>query len=197
MKHLKKFESFSVNEELMDMMTLPVDPIKGAAQVYGDLWDDVKSHFKVNINVVEEKIGDWVDEYVLPKVDVEKLISKISSFLGGDIIKMSVDDMAEKLKNKLGDKFSTTFEALDDDDILAGPTKGDNLVDKVMKILSILGFVNVSTGGFALTSVLKLLGFGLMGAIKGAFLSVAIMIVILIIRRVINAYRQKMSMKKT
>ena len=35
MKHLRTYESFSINEELMDMMTMPVDPIKGAAQVYG------------------------------------------------------------------------------------------------------------------------------------------------------------------
>jgi len=90
MKHLRTYESFSINEELMDMMTLPVDPIKGAAQVYGDLWDDVKSQFKVNINVVEEKIDEWVENYVLPKVDVKILISKISSFIGGDITIMSL-----------------------------------------------------------------------------------------------------------
>jgi len=193
MKHLRTYESFSINEELMDMMTLPVDPIKGAAQVYGDLWDDVKSQFKVNINVVEEKIDEWVENYVLPKVDVKILISKISSFIGGDITKMSVEDMSMKLKDKLGKKLSTTFES-SDDDILAVPSKEDNLVDYVMKILSIVGFLNIASGGSALTSLLKLFGLPIMGAIKGFFVAIAIMIVILIIRSVINKYRQSKSM---
>ena len=193
MKHLRTYESFSINEELMDMMTMPVDPIKGAAQVYGDLWDDVKSQFKVNINVVEEKIDEWVEKYVLPKVDVENLISKISSFVGGDITKMSMEDMVMKFKDKLGKKLSTTFEALDDDDILARPTKDDNLVDYVMKILTIVGFVNISSGGSALALLLTLFGLSV-GAIKGFFIAIAIMIVIFIIRSVINKYRQSKSM---
>ena len=194
MKHLRTYESFSINEELMDMMTMPVDPIKGAAQVYGDLWDDVKSQFKVNINVVEEKIDEWVEKYVLPKVDVEILISKISSFVGGDITKMSVEDMSMKFKDKLGKKLSTTFEALDDDDILARPTKDDNLVDYVMKILTIVGFLNISSGGSALSILFKLFGLPLIGAVKGFFIAIAIMIVIFIIRSVINKYRQSKSM---
>ena len=40
MRYLKKFESFNVNET-MDMMFMPVDPIKGMADVYSDISDAI------------------------------------------------------------------------------------------------------------------------------------------------------------
>ena len=40
MKHIKTFESFNINET-MDMMTMPVDPIAGAADVYSDIADAI------------------------------------------------------------------------------------------------------------------------------------------------------------
>lgn len=41
MKHLKTFESFSVNET-QDMMFMPVDPIIGAADMYNDIYKSIK-----------------------------------------------------------------------------------------------------------------------------------------------------------
>ena len=36
MRYIKTYESFNINET-MDMMTMPVDPIAGAADVYSDI----------------------------------------------------------------------------------------------------------------------------------------------------------------
>ena len=45
MKHLKTFESFSINET-MDMMTLPVDPIPGSIDVYSEVFKSIG--YKIN-----------------------------------------------------------------------------------------------------------------------------------------------------
>jgi len=46
MKHLKKFESFNINETAGDMMTMPVDPIKGAADTYKDIYQSLLNKLK-------------------------------------------------------------------------------------------------------------------------------------------------------
>ena len=48
MKHLKKFESF-VNE-MMDMMTIPVDPITASGDIYDKFYKEIK-----------EKVVEFID----------------------------------------------------------------------------------------------------------------------------------------
>jgi hypothetical protein len=45
MKHIKTYESFSINET-MDMMFMPVDPVKASSGLYSDFYKQIKS--KVN-----------------------------------------------------------------------------------------------------------------------------------------------------
>ena len=49
MKHLKTFESFSINET-MDMMTLPVDPISGSIDVYSEVFKSIGNKINDIVN---------------------------------------------------------------------------------------------------------------------------------------------------
>lgn len=51
MKHIKKFENFSIDETL-DMFMMPVDPIRG----YEDLWEDFKKTLKIKFNEFISKV---------------------------------------------------------------------------------------------------------------------------------------------
>jgi hypothetical protein len=54
MKYIKTFESYSVNET-QDMMFMPVDPIKGAADMYNDIYKSIKD------SIVQPTV-EWLNE---------------------------------------------------------------------------------------------------------------------------------------
>ena len=93
MKHLKTFESFSINET-MDMMTLPVDPISGSIDVYSEVFKSIGN-----------KINDIVNP--LKRVALSDVV-KIKGFMiktfGTTSPKLSKEN-AEKLNKVLGGLF--------------------------------------------------------------------------------------------
>ena len=61
MKHIKTFESFNINET-MDMMTMPVDPIVGAADVYSDIADAIGNKIGEITNALKKAASPEVDK---------------------------------------------------------------------------------------------------------------------------------------
>ena len=69
MKHLKKFENFTINEELMDIMFYPgKDYVGDMAKLYSDIWDNVKDTV---VKWKEEKCKD-IAKYVSDKIEKMK-----------------------------------------------------------------------------------------------------------------------------
>jgi len=169
---------------------LPVDPLRGAPQTYSDILSSIKG----GIGSIESKIEQWVNKYILPQNDPMTLIPSISRFLGKDVTKLSNEAIFTILKSKLSN--SQLSEDIDNSDILELPNKKDKLVDFVVKSLSVMGFVNLATGGTALSGILLLLGGSAMGAITGAFASIGIMAIVLIIRGVVSNFQFKARNKK-
>jgi hypothetical protein len=159
---------------------LPVDPLRGAAETYSDILSSIKG----GIGSVESKVEQFVNKYILSQNDPRELIPSISRFLGKDVTKLSNEAIFSILKNKLSN--SQLSEDIDNSDILELPNKKDKLVDFIVKSLTIMGFVNLASAGSALSVIVYALGGGLIGAVSGAFLSLGIMAIVLIIRSVVS-----------
>ena len=110
MKHLKTFESFKTNET-MDMMFMPVDPIKGAADVYADAYDEIKSYVKGKIDQFEEKVEEVADA-IIEKLDVKKTINQVESYFGKSIDELTYEDIKLKLA-KANESFIDRYDAAD------------------------------------------------------------------------------------
>ena len=90
MKYIKTYESFNINET-MDMVTMPVDPIKGISDVIGDIKEATLSKFK-------EKMVSMFN-YILPIYDIlspeqlEYLISTLENTVGKERSELSYSDI--------------------------------------------------------------------------------------------------------
>ena len=77
MKYIKTFESYSVNET-QDMMFMPVDPIKGTADMYNDIYKSIKdSIVKPTEEWLNEK-GDAILKSIKPS---NESLKKIHDFM--------------------------------------------------------------------------------------------------------------------
>jgi hypothetical protein len=77
MKYIKTFESYSVNET-QDMMFMPVDPIKGAADMYNDIYKSIKdSIVQPTLEWLNEK-GDDILNSIKPS---NESLKKIHDFM--------------------------------------------------------------------------------------------------------------------
>ena len=109
MKHLKKFESFSINET-MDMMTLPVDPIKGSTDVYNEVFKSIGHKINDIVNPLKRtsisevvKIKDFMIKTfgtTSPELSKEN-VEKLNKVLGLDSINESSFQENENLAIKL------------------------------------------------------------------------------------------------
>ena len=93
MRYLKTFESFSVNET-MDMFMMPVDPIKGAADVYSDFYDQIKSKLKDFFSAIKKEGQETKEAF--------DLVVKASK----DEIELT-DEQKTKIWTQLKDVFKT------------------------------------------------------------------------------------------
>ena len=83
MRYIKTYESFKTNETL-DMFTMPVDPIAGAADVYGDIWN----YLKEKASDIAKTLGNKWNEF---KDKVSELADKVVELIG--------DKLSEVIKN--------------------------------------------------------------------------------------------------
>lgn len=146
MKHLKTFESFITNETL-DMMTMPVDPIAGAADVYGD----VKNYLKDKFNAFEEKVEEFVDG-IVEELDADKVLSNIEKYFGKPAQDLSFKDIKLGLE-KHNEAFADRYDAADPygDEYLGSPLKDvkGGPAQKILHILQTITGVNLLTFGIA------------------------------------------------
>lgn len=120
MKHIKTFESFNINET-MDMMTMPVDPIAGAADVYSDIADAIGNKIGEITNALKKAAS--------PEVD------KIKAFMlktFGTTTPEFNEENAEKLYKVLG--LSSIKE---------GYQEGENLAVKICGVIKQILGVNI------------------------------------------------------
>jgi hypothetical protein len=108
MKYIKTFESFNINET-MDMMTMPVDPIAGAADVYSDIADAIGNKISEITNALKKaaapevaKIKDFMLKTfgtTSPELN-EKNAKKLFDILGLNLVKENFKE-GENLAIKL------------------------------------------------------------------------------------------------
>ena len=129
MKNIKTFESFSLEyprvNETADMFMMPVDPIRGAAEVYKSIGDVVKRKFSEIVGSLQKT----------PASDVAKIKNFMLKTFGTTTPEFSREN-AEKLQLVLGL-----------DSIEEGFKEGEDIVIKIMGVLK--NFLGLSAAGWA------------------------------------------------
>jgi len=150
MKHIKTYESFSVNET-MDMMTMPVDPIAGAADVYKDITDAIGN----KISGITKSLKEAATADV---IKIKDFLTKIY----GTTVPALTEENAEKLYKVLG--LDSVKESLQE---------GENLAIQLCgRIKQVLGINMYAWGGVPLAIILGgLIGSGaaIGGILIGSF----------------------------
>ncbi len=99
MKNIKRFEQFSYLQEGNEAGFLQRDPMVGAADLYKDMYADIKKQFGTSLSEVQPKLNDLVDKLIgkLNQSQIENAVKKAEKYFGlpADKITYSV------IKNKL------------------------------------------------------------------------------------------------
>jgi hypothetical protein len=132
MKYIKTYESFNINET-MDMMTMPVDPIAGAADVYKDIAKAIGNKI--------DAITTSLKKAALPEVNkIKDYMFKIY----GTTVPAYTEENAQKLYDALG--LSSVKENFQE---------GENLAIKLCgRIKQVLGINMYAWGGVPLAIIL-------------------------------------------
>lgn len=103
MRYIKTYEKFNVNETL-DMFTMPVDPIKGAADVYGDIWNSMKEYATKGVEFLEDVLDKCKDIFTkiadVLKVPLQQLLEKVEQYFGSPAHDLTFKKMVEVLMRK-------------------------------------------------------------------------------------------------
>ncbi len=179
MRYIKTYESFNVNET-MDMFTLPVDPIKGAADVYKDIYNSIKdTAIKPVLEWLEDKGYDLLESIKPSKESVKKIydfMMKTFGTISPDLNSETVSKMIDALKLE-----KVVKENYQEDDYHT--VEGENIIVKILGTLKYLFGLNIASGGLlGLVAGLVISGgSGFVGALTyiGAFIATWILFKIL------------------
>lgn len=192
MKYIKTYESFNVNETL-DMFTMPVDPIAGAADVYGDIWNYLKdkasdivktlgnkwNEFKGKVSELADKVVELIGD------KLSEVIKNIEYIFKSPIQDLTFEDIKRGLQNmpqvqeltKTNEEFDfhkkSGMENMGD----PGISKDDPLIQKVLGVFQFIFKVNMFMCFAPLAAVFAFnFGFytGMIPSIIVTFLAVAI-----------------------
>ena len=111
-RHIKPFENWLAEnsiDETMDMMTMPVDPIKGAAEVYSDIAKAIGNKFKEATLKIDDAVESTVKELGSKTAQVLK---SIEHYFGAPADKLSYDMIVAKLE-KANESFVDKYDAAD------------------------------------------------------------------------------------
>ncbi len=143
MRYIKTYESFNVNET-MDMFTLPVDPIKGAADVYKDIYNSIKdTAIKPVLEWLEDKGYDLLESIKPSKESVKKIydfMMKTFGTISPDLNSETVSKMIDALKLE-----KVVKENYQEDDYHT--VEGENIIVKILGTLKYLFGLNIASGG--------------------------------------------------
>lgn len=185
MKYIKTFESFKLNET-QDMMFMPVDPIKGAAEVYSDIADALGGKFHEALDKVEE-----VAEAVVEKIGgkASEVLSSVERFFGIPAEELTYDAIVAKLE-KSNESFVDKYDETDPydghgetmttplKDIKGGP------VQKILAILQRVFAINMLSIGLLGTFVAWIAGISVSVAVS-FLVAIAAFVIIHIVRKLI------------
>lgn len=111
MKHLKTFESFSINE-LQDWATLPVDVHAGMGDLYGQIGKEIKSAFGNAYDEFMEQLENFCEFSSLSSRDAQKMVNSATKFFGQDSTKLTATEIKRLLEKKFPTKFPPLRENL-------------------------------------------------------------------------------------
>lgn len=114
MKYIKAFESFNVNET-MDMFMMPVDPIKGAAEVWSDildsLWEGIQKFYKGAKEYFTEGLDKICDFAFKMFANIEDLIKKIELYFKSPVQDLTYKQVFDILMKKNADLVKESRES--------------------------------------------------------------------------------------
>ena len=161
MRYIKTFESFSSSmDETMDMMTMPVDPIKAAATVYSDIAKALGSKFKEAMLKVEDATSETAEEIGTKAAQVLK---SVEHFFGTTADRLTYDIVVAKLEAS-NESFVDRYDAADPynghEETMSTPTKDvkGGWIHKIGNILMNIFGINILTVGTLGTFVTWLAG---------------------------------------
>lgn len=154
MRYIRTFDKFNVNETV-DMFLMPVDPIKGMADVYGDIWDSMKDYATKGVDFLEEvlnKISDIFSTLVdQMKIPVLKMKEKIESYFGCSTKDLTFEKIVQVLTKKLPSSFVTeSRESEMEEHMDFNTTK--SIGQKVLSVLQAIFGYNM-VGGIAVVAI--------------------------------------------
>jgi len=160
MRYLKTFESFSPIDETLDMFTLPVDPMRGAAEMYSDIADAVGG----KLTEVKEKMEKAAQEFADKFADrAEEIIKSAEKFFGAPASSITYDMVVSKLK-KMNESFIDKYDEADPYDghgeTMTTPIKDvkGGIFQKVCSFFQRIFAINLLTCGALGTLVSWLIG---------------------------------------
>ncbi len=200
MRYIRTYESFKKNETL-DMFTLPVDPIKGAADVYGEIYEYIKNELKDfanflgnKFNLFMEKLEELVEKILEVAGDktqeiVNRLLQTFKIQTTVDTDMMSFENIKKGITEKYGKEIESALKANEElthmeqeageDNATTSMPKESGLAQRILAILqNIFGF-NLHACFVPLAAVLGLIaGFG---AVSGMIVSIIITFIALVV----------------
>jgi len=116
MRYIKTFESFNVNET-MDMFTMPSDPIAGAADVYKDIANWIKTEATELYKFVSDRFDEFMDkieevvEMMADLIDTtgDKVAKNIEKMFG-PITTLSYSEVKRAILSKYGNQLETAIK---------------------------------------------------------------------------------------
>lgn len=183
MKYIKTYESFKTNET-MDMMTMPVDPIKGAADVYSDVAKYLGNKFTEATTKVEEAAQSVVEEI---GSKAGQVLDSVEKYFGVNADELTYDMVVDKLK-ATNESFVDRYDSTDPygDESLGSPlsdVKGGP-IQKIGSILQNIFGINILTFGLLGTFLTWLLGSGVNPAMSMLY-SIIGFVVVHIVRKLV------------
>jgi hypothetical protein len=170
MRYLKTYESFNINETL-DMMFMPVDPIAGAADVYGDIYNSMKEYATKGVDFLEDLIENSKELFTkiaeMLKVPFEKLVEKIEQYFGTVVQDLTFKQILDALMRKDPLKGATVKESREQEmELHMNPETTKDIGQKVLSVLKVIFGINMFGGivvvvGNWITELLS--GFDVMG----------------------------------
>ncbi len=199
MRYIKTYESFKTNET-MDMFTMPVDPIKGAADVWSDLLDYLKEKYKEFADLVGDKWDEFTNLF-------DKVVDKIVEVIGvnskkaiENIEKMfscQINDLDQEAVEKvIKDKFSNMLklneanyeDEVDPENVWSSMPKESGLAQKALTILQNILAINLYSCTVPMMAFFAfVLGFGASygGIFLGLIVSFIAMFVVKLARKLV------------
>jgi len=139
MKKIKKFEQFSYLQEGNEAGFLQRDPMVGAADLYKDMYADIKKQFGTSLSEVQPKITDLVDKLIgkLNQSQIENAVKKAENYFGLPADKITYSVIKNKLQRQRFNESNNSDNS----------PKRINLLQAITDLLTLIfGFNTVALG---------------------------------------------------